>query len=101
VYAVVVEVDSPVKGATSALKWETDRDPDSIRRWIGNVQFDADVFVIETRDKDGQDHLLFQFYQLLPSRPRHILVTGVMPVQSSGHARIARADAQPEHVFTQ
>jgi hypothetical protein len=99
-YSVWVDLSSDAEGAIAAAKWNTDRDPNSIKQQIRGVSIDADVMALLGTREDGKVYVMVRFYQLAPHSRRVLTITGTKQVKSVGYAAIISALAEPEPILS-
>ncbi len=94
-FQVVVELSSESAGGD--FSYEVDKNPDAMI--VGPISTDA-LALYGTDPKTGRKLVTLQFYEILPSKPRHIFISGKKATEKNrGHAEVAHFAYEPPETF--
>jgi hypothetical protein len=101
-YSVAVKIWTETPGVTSEqIRVAVDNNPTAPPARFDKYEVFTDVWVIDYRDKLKREAVLMSFYELLPNKPRRILVYGKMSQRAEGFVSLLEFLDSPEPIFEQ
>lgn len=99
-YSVAVKIWIETPGVKSEqIRVDVDNNPTAPPARFDKYEVFTDVWVIDYRDKSEREAVLVSFYEILPNKPRRILVYGQMSQRAEGFVGLLNFRDSPEPIF--
>ncbi len=101
-YAIAIKIWTETPSVTSEqIRVDVDNNPTAPPARFDKYEVFTDVWVFEGRDKLGKEAVYVSFYELLPNKPRRILVYGKMQRKAEGFVKMLKFQESPEPILEQ